>query len=429
MIDIKLLEKDLDYLNYYRKVLLGRGADVLDLENLLKLNEDRKSFIRTLEENKAYQNKVSEEISVKKRNKQDAAELIEQMQELSQKIKTLQKETTQTDEKVKTLLLSLPNACHSSVPEGTTEEDNEEVKSWGDIENFSFKAKEHFEIGESLGIIDFERGAKVTGARFSFLKGAGAALERALMQFMLDLQTREHGYTEISSPYMVNFQSMTGTGQLPKFAQDSFQIKDFPYFLIPTAEVPVTNYYSGEILSEEQLPLKFVAGTPCFRSEAGAYGRDTKGMIRQHQFLKVELVKFCHPETSYKEHEELTGHAEEVLKRLKLPYRVMSLCRGDISFSAAKCYDIEVWLPGQGSYREISSCSNFEDYQARRANIRFRHGKNKPQFVHTLNGSGLAVGRTLVAVLENYQQEDGSVNVPEVLQPYMGGVKNITRLA
>lgn len=426
MIDIKLLEKDEKYLAHYREVLKGRGEDLQQSEELLKLNEKRKQAITSLEESKSYQNKVSGEVSLKKRNGEDTSELIQQMQEVSQKVKNLQTEAREAEEKVNELLLSLPNTCHSSVPFGGGEEDNVEVRRFGEETNFSFPAKEHFEVGEDLGILDFERAAKVTGARFCFLKGAGAALERALAQFMLDLQVREHGYTEISSPYMVNANSMLGTGQLPKFKEDSFVVNDFDYFLIPTAEVPVTNYHAGEILQEKDLPLNFVAGTPCFRSEAGTYGRDTKGMIRQHQFLKVELVKLVHPDESYEQHELLTSHAEEILKRLELSYRVMSLCTGDISFGAAKCYDIEVWLPGQGTYREISSCSNFEDFQARRASLRFRSGdKSKPRFVHTLNGSGLAVGRTLVAVLENYQQEDGSVKVPEVLRPYMGGLEFI----
>ena len=426
MIDIKLLEKDENYLSHYREVLKGRGEDLQQSEELLKLNEKRKQAITSLEESKAYQNKVSGEVSLKKRSGEDASELIQQMQEVSQKVKALQSEAREAEEKVNELLLALPNTCHSSVPFGAGEEDNVEVRRFGEETRFSFSAKEHFEVGEDLGILDFERAAKVTGARFCFLKGAGAALERALAQFMLDLQVREHGYTEISSPYMVNAGSMLGTGQLPKFKEDSFRVNDFDYFLIPTAEVPVTNYYAGEILQEKDLPVNFVAGTPCFRSEAGAYGRDTKGMIRQHQFFKVELVKLAHPDDSYEQHELLTSHAEGVLKKLELPYRVMSLCTGDISFGAAKCYDIEVWLPGQEAYREISSCSNFEDFQARRSNLRFRGGdKGKPRFVHTLNGSGLAVGRTLVAVLENYQQEDGSVRIPEVLRPYMGGLEFI----
>ncbi len=427
MIDIKLLEKDEKYLHRYRKTLEGHGVNLSEVDRLLEMNTKRKEAITGLEESKAHQNKVSEEIAIKKRNKEEATDLIEQMQEVSKKVKTLQTDANQADEMVKKILLSLPNICHDSVPEGKGEEDNAEIRHYGAGKNFSFTAKEHFEIGEELGILDFERAAKVTGARFSFLKGAGAALERALTQFMLDLQTREHGYVELSPPYMVNANSMIGTGQLPKFKEESFSVDGFEYFLIPTAEVSVTNYHGGETLKESELPLNFVAGTPCFRSEAGAYGRDTKGLIRQHQFLKVELVKLVHPESSYEQHEILTFHAEEVLKRLQIPYRVMSLCMGEISFGASKCYDIEAWLPGQGNYREISSCSNFEDFQARRANIRFRGEKGKPQFVHTLNGSGLAVGRTLVAVLENYQQEDGSVEIPEVLQPYMGGLKELRK--
>jgi seryl-tRNA synthetase len=314
---------------------------------------------------------------------------------------------------------------NASVPVGDSDADNKIIHTWGEPRKFSFKAKEHWEIGEKLGVIDFERAGKVTGARFAFLKKGGARLERALMNFMLDLHTGEHGYTEMLPPFIVNYDSFRGTGQFPKFKQDVFHLTGFDYALIPTAEVPVTNYYREEILDEADLPQSFAAYSPCFRSEAGSYGKDTKGLIRQHQFEKVELMKFAHPSNSYEEHEKLTANAEEVLKRLELPFQRVALCSGDIGFGAAKCYDLNVWLPGQNAYREISSCSNFEDFQARRANIRFKAKGGKPQFVHTLNGSGLAIGRTLIAILENYQNEDGTVQVPKALVPYMGGLTQI----
>ena len=349
-----------------------------------------------------------------------------QMRAVSQKIKEQDEELKQLDEKLQSLLMTVPNLPHSSTPIGASENDNVVVRTWGDPAQPGFTARPHWEIGESLGILDFERGAKITGARFTLYRGAGARLERALINFMLDLHTGDHGYEEMLPPFLVNRESMTATGQLPKFEEDLFRIADPEFYLIPTAEVPVTNIHRGEILKRADLPIRYTAYTPCFRREAGSYGKDTRGLIRQHQFNKVELVKFSHPSESDAELEKLTADAEKVLQLLGLPYRVMALCSGDIGFSAAKTYDLEVWLPGQSCYREISSCSTFGDFQARRAGIRFREDeKAKPEFVHTLNGSGLAVGRTLVAVLENYQQEDGSVVVPQVLRPYMGGLERI----
>jgi seryl-tRNA synthetase len=323
-------------------------------------------------------------------------------------------------------MLTLPNIPHDSVPVGDTEDDNVPVRHWGDVPQFSFEPKAHWDIATELDIVDFERGAKVTGSRFAFLKGAGARLERALINFMMDYHEDEHGYTEILPPYLVNRTSMTGTGQLPKFEEDAFKIREEDYFLVPTSEVPVTNYHRDEILNAEQLPIGYVAYSACFRSEAGSAGRDTRGLIRQHQFNKVELVRFVKPEDSYEELEKLTGHAEKILQLLKLPYRVLSMCTADLGFTAAKKYDIEVWLPSYNTYREISSCSNFEAFQARRAQIRFRpEAKAKPELVHTLNGSGLAIGRTVAAILENYQQEDGTVVIPEVLRPYMGNKERL----
>jgi seryl-tRNA synthetase len=350
------------------------------------------------------------------------------MKGVSAEIKEKEKELPGVIEELDRLLMVIPNIPDSSVPIGKDEKDNPVIRNWGEIRDMNFGPRSHWEIGEALGILDFECAAKIAGSRFALYRGPGARLERALISFMLDIHTREHGYTEILPPFMVNGASMTGTGQLPKFKEDLFKVEGWDLYLIPTAEVPVTNIHRDEVLSEENLPIYYTAYSPCFRSEAGSYGKDTRGLIRQHQFNKVELVKFVRPETSYDELELLTQNAEEVLRRLKLPYRVISLCTGDIGFSAAKTYDLEVWLPGQNLYREISSCSNFTDFQARRAGIRFKKkGANGTELVHTLNGSGLAVGRTLVAILENYQQKDGSVSVPEALIPYMGGVETISR--
>jgi seryl-tRNA synthetase len=421
MIDVKALT-DAAYADEYRRSLKNRGEDPGWVDRLLEMNQKRRAVITQQEALRAEQNKVGEEIARRKRAKEDAAELLTQMQGIAGRVKELEQQAALADQEVTDAAARLPNKLHASVPVGEAAEDNVVVRANGVKRTFGFKAKEHFEIGEALGIIDFERAGKVAGARFAFLRGAAAQLERALIQFMLDLHTREHGYEEMIPPFMANTQSFFGTSQFPKFRDDVFHIEATDYHLIPTAEVPVTNYYAGEVLKEADLPIKFAAYSPCFRSEAGSYGKDTRGLIRQHQFNKVELVIFSHPDKSYEWHDTLTKNAERVLQLLELPYRVMSLCSRDIGFGAAKCHDLEVWLPGQNAYREISSCSNFEDFQARRAGIRFKGDgpKAKPQFVHTLNGSGLAIGRTLIAVLENYQQEDGSVHVPSALQPYMG---------
>ncbi len=430
MIDLKALEKNSPhpitgqpYRDAYVATLKGRGEDTGLVDRLLELNVQRKELINLVETQKAEQKRVSAQIGEKKKRGESAEDVVAEMAALREKIKNGEDEANRVQEQVDHLLKTLPNLCHPSVPVGASSEDNVIVRTVGEKPSFAFTPREHTEIGEKLGLLDFERAGKVTGARFAFLKGQLARLERALVNFMLQLHTRERGYTEIMPPFMVNQDSMFGTGQLPKFAADAFKINDFPFYMVPTAEVPVTNLYRDEILSEEDLPQCFAAYSPCFRSEAGSHGRDTKGLIRQHQFNKVELMIFSHPEKSYEMHEKLVSDAEEVLKRLELPYRVVSLCTGDIGFAAAKCYDLEVWLPGQNAYREISSCSNCEDFQARRANIRFREKGGKPQFVHTLNGSGLAVGRTLLAILENYQQEDGRVRVPAALMPFMDGLE------
>jgi seryl-tRNA synthetase len=429
MIDIKLLEKKSDqgssYFDEYKQSLLNRGADISVLNQVMELNKKRKEYITQAETSKAKQNKVSGDIAKLKREGKDASDLIEEMGKLASSVKEMELQASEMDQRVTQLLLTLPNKTHSSVPVGKSGEENVEIKKVGTPTQFSFKAKEHWELGEKLNIIDFERAGKVTGARFAFLKGGAARLERAIISFFMDLHSTKHGYTEMIPPYAVNSGALMGTGTFPKFYDDVFHLAGTDYHLIPTAEVPVTNYFAGEILSEEQLPIKFAAFSPCFRSEAGSAGRDTKGLIRQHQFHKVELMTFAHPSQSYEIHEQLTSHAEQCLIELELPFRRMLLCTGDVSFGAAKCYDLEVWLPGSGAYREISSCSNFEDFQARRANIRFRAVGGKPQFVHTLNGSGLAVGRTLIAILENYQREDGSIAIPKVLQKYMNGMTEI----
>lgn len=428
MIDVKALEQEA-FREEYRRSLKNRGADSSSVDRILEINARRKQIITQQESLRSQQNKVGEEIARRKRNKEDASELLAQMQGIASSVKELEAKVGQVELELRDFVLRLPNNVHASVPVGESEEDNVVVRAAGVKKSFSFKAKEHWQLGEELGIIDFERAGKVTGARFAFLRGAASQLERALIQFKMDLHTREHGYEEMIPPFIANSQSFIGTSQFPKFREDVFHLEGTDYHLVPTAEVPVTNFFAEEILKESELPIRFVAYSPCFRSEAGSYGKDTRGLIRQHQFNKVELVAFCHPERSYEMHEMLTGHAERVLQLLELPYRVMSLCTRDISFGASKCYDLEVWLPGQGAYREISSCSNFEDFQARRAGIRFKSEgpKAKAQYVHTLNGSGLAIGRTLIAILENYQQEDGSVAVPKVLQPYMGGRSLIER--
>ncbi|WP_026574325.1 serine--tRNA ligase [Bacillus sp. UNC438CL73TsuS30] len=419
MLDIKLLRANFTEV---KEKLQHRGEDLTDLGKFEELDQKRRDLIVESEQLKSKRNEVSQLVAVLKREKQDADHLIKEMREVGDRIKTLDDELRGVEEILEMLLLSIPNIPHESVPVGETEDDNVEIRQWGNVRDFAYEPKPHWDIADHLGILDFERAGKVTGSRFVFYKGLGARLERALMNFMLDLHVDEHGYKEILPPYMVNRTSMTGTGQLPKFAEDAFLIESEDYFLIPTAEVPVTNLHRDEILSGEELPIRYAAYSACFRSEAGSAGRDTRGLIRQHQFNKVELVKFVKPEDSYNELEKLTNDAEKVLQLLELPYRVLSMCTGDLGFTAAKKYDIEVWIPSYGTFREISSCSNFEAFQARRANIRFRRDpKAKPEHIHTLNGSGLAIGRTVAAILENYQQEDGSVVIPKVLQPYMGG--------
>jgi seryl-tRNA synthetase len=422
MLDVKFVRSNFDRV---REMLQNRQMD-MDLQPLLDLDEERRRLLTEVEELKHRRNVASEEIAALKRQKKDAPGLIEEMQGVSRSIKALDQELSVIDQKFRDFLLLIPNVPHESVPVGRDEKDNPVVRTWGAVPSFAFEPRPHWEIGESLGILDFERAARMTGARFVLYWGLGAALERALISFMLDVHTGRHGYVEVLPPFMVNSTSLMGTGQLPKFKEDLFKLEDRDFYLVPTAEVPVTNIHMDEILSEEDLPRYYTAFTPCFRSEAGSHGKDTRGLIRQHQFNKVELVKFTRPEDSYEELEKLLANAETILRELGIHYRVVLLCTGDMGFSSSKTYDIEVWLPGQNTYREISSCSNFEDFQARRANIRFRRrGQTRTELVHTLNGSGLAVGRTLVAVLENYQQQDGSVLIPEVLRPYLGNRERI----
>jgi len=423
MLDVKFLRQNIDFV---RRKMLERDVDI-DLDGFVSLDSRRRDILQEVEALRSERNNVSKEIGQRKKDREDASELIEKMSKVSTRIKELDESLKKTEEELHDLLMIIPNIQHESVEYGTGEEDNSVVRKWGEKPGFGFEPRPHWEIGESLGILDFAVGARIAGARFTLYRGMGAMLERALINFMLDLHTSEHNYTEVLTPFMVNKESMTGTGQLPKFAEDLFKIEGMDYYLIPTAEVPVTNIHREEILNEKDLPCYYVAYSPCFRSEAGSYGKDTRGLIRQHQFNKVEMVKFTTPETSYDELEKLTFNAEEILKRLNIHFRTVNLCTADLGFSSAKTYDLEAWLPGQDAYREISSCSNFEDFQARRANIRFRHEESsKVEFVHTLNGSGLAVGRTLVAILENYQQKDGSVIIPEVLRHYMKGVDKIT---
>ena len=417
MLDMKILRWNVDEI---KKKLQHRGEDLADLDKFEQLDQKRREMIVQSEQLKNNRNEVSERIAQLKKEKQNADHLISEMRQVSQQIKELDRELRVIEEELQQLLLAIPNIPHESVPVGETEDDNVEIRRWGNVPQFTFEPKPHWDLADDLNILDFERAAKVTGSRFVFYKGLGARLERALINFMMDLHVEEHGYEEMLPPYLVNRASMTGTGQLPKFAEDAFHVESDDFFLIPTAEVSVTNYHRDEILDGDRLPLNYVAYSACFRSEAGSAGRDTRGLIRQHQFNKVELVKFVKPEDSYAELEKLTNNAEKVLQLLNLPYRVMSMCTADLGFTAAKKYDLEVWIPSYKTYREISSCSNFETFQARRANIRFRtEPKAKPQHVHTLNGSGLAVGRTVAAILENYQREDGSVEIPEVLRPYM----------
>lgn len=425
MLDARILRNEPDKVRESQKKR-GESPDVVD--EFLQLDTRRRELLAESESLKAKRNTVSQEVAKLKKAGQDAEQLIVEMREVGDRIKELDDELRVVDEKLNYILLTIPNIPHESVPFGETEDDNVEVKKWGEVRQFAFEPKPHWDIATDLGILDFETAGKVTGARFVFYKGLGARLERALMNFMLDIHTSEHNYREVLPPFIVNRASMTGTGNLPKFEEDAFKLVDTDYFLVPTAEVPVTNIHREEILQVEDLPRYYVAFTPCFRSEAGSAGRDTRGLIRMHQFNKVEMVKFTKPEESYVEWMKLVNNAETILQRLNLPYRALDMCTADLGFGAAKKYDLEVWLPAANQYREISSCSNFEDFQARRANIRFRRDpKAKPEFVHTINGSGLAIGRTVAAILENYQQQDGSVAIPEALVPYMGGVTKIER--
>jgi seryl-tRNA synthetase len=415
-----------DNLDFVRERLAARGG-TYSLDDLVAADTEWKNITIKIEERRRQRNEASEAIGKLKRAGTDTSEQQAKVKEIFGEIKSLEEEARLVEERLNTLLHNIPNLPHSSVPVGCDETVNREVRRWGKAPEFDFTPLDHVDLGCSLGILDTDRAAKIAGARFSLLCGAGALMERALINFMLDVHTRYHGYEEVMPPLMANSNSLFGTGNLPKFAQDLFKIEGTDYYLIPTAEVPVTNIYQGEILEGSQLPKKFVAYTPCFRSEAGSYGKDVRGLIRQHQFNKVELVKFAEPSKSYEEHEALTRDAEDILQRLGLHYRVMVLCTGDMGFSSAKTYDLEVWLPSQNRFREISSCSNFEAFQARRANIRYRNEDGKRQYVHTLNGSGLAIGRTWLAILENYQQQDGSVVIPEALRPYMGGMEVIKK--
>lgn len=422
MLDWKWVRENKDRV---QEALKKRNMDTGFVEELFRIDEIRRSLQKEVDELKNQKNQLSRSVGMWKKEGKDIGPLLQEIEGISGKIEALDEKLKEVEKSWEEKLLFLPNLPHHTVPVGQGEEDNPEVRRWGEPRRFDFPPRPHFELGEELGILDFERGAKIASSRFTVLKKAGALLERALVNFMLDLHTREHGYIEVFPPFLVNTKTMTGTGQLPKFYDDLYHCQD-DLHLIPTAEVPVTNLHAGEILAEEDLPLYYVAYSACFRREAGSYGKDVRGLIRQHQFNKVELVKFAHPDNSYEELEGLLRDAEKVLQLLELPYRVVILCTGDLGFSAAKTYDIEVWIPSQERYREISSCSNFEDFQARRANIRFRTAEGKLAYVHTLNGSGLAVGRTLVAILENYQQKDGTVLIPEALRPYMHGLEYIT---
>lgn len=423
MLDIKMIRQNVEMV---KEKLATRNVDEAKINEFVALDEKRRAELVKVEELKKLRNDVSGEIAQLKRNKENADDKIAQMKKVGEEIKALDEQIAKIDEELTAIATTLPNLPHESTPIGKDEDDNVEVRRHGTVREFDFEAKPHWEIAENLGILDFERGAKVSGSRFVFYKGLGARLERAIYNFMLDEHGKE-GYTEVIPPYIVNSHSMFGTGQFPKFKEDVFQLANTDLTLIPTAEVPLTNYYNGEILEEADLPVYFTALSPSFRSEAGSAGRDTRGLIRLHQFNKVEMVKLAKPEESYNELEKMTQNAENILQKLNLPYRVVALSTGDMGFSAAKTYDLEVWIPAQDTYREISSCSNCEDFQARRAMIRYRDENGKVQYVHTLNGSGLAVGRTVAAILENYQNEDGSVTIPEVLVPYMGGVTKIEK--
>jgi seryl-tRNA synthetase len=427
MLDIQLLRSDLEGVS---KRLADRGY-LLDANAFQVLEAQRKAIQTETQDLQAKRNQLSKQVGQAKAKGEDAAQLMAEVTARADQLKALERQLEEAQTKLNELLLVVPNMPHASVPAGTSAEDNSEVRRVGTPRTFDFAVKDHVDIGAGLGLLDFEVASKISGARFMLLKGALARLHRAIAQFMLDVHTSEHGYTEVYAPYLVNAESMKGTGQLPKFEEDLFAVQRSDgekLYLIPTAEVPVTNIVRGEIVAGDKLPLKFVCHTPCFRSEAGSYGKDTRGMIRQHQFDKVELVQIAHPSKSYELLDELTGHAETILKKLDLPFRTVTLCTGDMGFSSAKTYDIEVWLPGQNAFREISSCSNFEAFQARRMQARFRNEKSKTEFVHTLNGSGLAVGRTLVAIMENYQRAGGGIDIPAVLQPYMGGLKAIEAL-
>ncbi|MBN1930323.1 MAG: serine--tRNA ligase [Desulfobacterales bacterium] len=422
MLEIKFIRQNLSEV---QNALSNRGESI-DLDTFKDFEADRRTVLSEIENLRHRRNIVSEQIAELKTKGDDATDMVTEMRQVSLKIKKMDKELSEIEEKINQILLSIPNIPHPSVPTGKDSSQNPVIRQVGQLPEFDFEPKPHWTLGEDLKILDFDRASKITGARFPLYFGAGAKLERALINFMLDIHTQNHGYKEVLPPFIVSRSTMIQTGQLPKFEADLFKLEGWEYFLIPTAEVPVTNIHQGETLEEDMLPILYTAYTPCFRSEAGSYGKDTRGLIRQHQFNKVELVKFSRPETSYDELEKLLSNAEEILKRLGLPYQVVVLCTGDLGFSASKTYDIEVWMPSQGVYREISSCSNFESFQARRANIRFRRkGKKGTELVHTLNGSGLAVGRTVAAILENYQQADGSVIIPTALRPYMGEMERI----
>jgi seryl-tRNA synthetase len=422
MLDVKLLRENLDEV---KTRMATRGAEI-DWNEFVALDRERREALASIERLKEKKNRLSGEIGKIKKSGGDATAFMREVEEVTEAIRSDEGPLADIEARFEQLMLTLPNLPNPGVPVGKNSDDNKEIRRWGDLPKFDFGPKNHWDIGEELGILDFERAAKIAGARFAVYRDAGARLERALINFMLDLHTQEHGYKEMIPPALVNRTALVGTGQLPKFEEDLFRLAQGEYFLIPTAEVPLTNLHRDEMIEREDLPIKYVAYTPCFRSEAGSYGKDVRGLIRLHQFNKVEMVKFSEPETSYDELESMVRNAEEVLKRLKIPYRVVELCTGDLGFGSAKTYDLEVWVPGQNTYREISSCSNCEDFQARRANIRYRkEDKGRPIFVHTLNGSGLAVGRTLVAVLENYQQKDGSVVIPDALRSYMGGLERI----
>ncbi len=418
MLDLKLIRGETDRV----KKALARRKEVVDIDAIIEIDDKRRALLVEAEALKAKQNEVTKQIPVMKKEGKDTTEVFAQMKEISEKIKELDSKTREVEDELNRMMLTIPNIPSDDVPDGDTDEDNIEIRKFGEPKDFGFEPKPHWDLGKDLGILDADTAAKITGARFTVYKDAGARLERAVINYYLDTHTEKNGYTEVFPPFMVHRNSMVGTGQLPKFEEDAFKVSDTDYFLVPTAEVPVTNMYREQILDAKDLPIKHVAYTACFRAEAGSAGRDTRGLIRQHQFNKVELVKFTKPENSYEELEKLTNDAEKVLQGLGLPYRVVRICIGDLGFTAAKKYDIEVWMPSYGRYVEISSCSNFEDFQARRANIKYKDGQgSKAQFVHTLNGSGVAVGRTVAAIIENYQNEDGSITVPEVLVPYMGG--------